>query len=182
MEQQNDFRFSESLESRHEHKNLDRHRGDDEKIVARQNCMRRIEKMRGDKQRDHRAAEQAGPGLLRAEAQKLIERRSHRPRRDSALTEPSFKADETDNRRPEPRRTLRRHRIFGQRHGHGGFYRAEKRQSASIGMSRRKSGAKPVDFYGFAAKTPSPGLERAFTEAEVSASLPIVSARGPLPS
>src|SRR5690606_5821676 len=60
---------------------LDRKRGEEQEVVARQPLLVRPPQPRRHDQRQHRAAEQACPGLFKAEDEKLDRRARQAPRR-----------------------------------------------------------------------------------------------------
>ena len=78
-------------------------RGDDEEVVAGEPGALGIEQVRADQQRQHQRAEQAGPALLDAEADELVERV-----RGAPLLGPGADAglglDEARQRRPDAAR------------------------------------------------------------------------------
>ena len=74
MEDQDDLGLLPGLQLEGEHGDLDGDGGDDEEVVAGEPGALRIEQVRADQQRQHQRAEQAGPALLDAEADELVER------------------------------------------------------------------------------------------------------------
>ncbi len=74
MEDQDDLGFRQGLQPKKEHRELNRQRGDEQEIVARQPQRVRRQELRADDQGQHQPAEQAGPGLFQAEDQKLDQR------------------------------------------------------------------------------------------------------------
>jgi hypothetical protein len=68
MKQQDHLGFLQALETRREQQRLNGERGQEEKIIAREEKFTRIEEMGRDQQADQRQAEQARPRLLHAES------------------------------------------------------------------------------------------------------------------
>ncbi len=99
VEQENDLGLLQRLQLERQHTDLDRERGEKEKIVARQRRPARIPQMRTDEQRHHRPAEQAGPSLLHAEAKKLVAEGRRRPLA-RPMAELRLRIDEGRERRP----------------------------------------------------------------------------------
>jgi hypothetical protein len=78
---QNDLGLVEGLELPCQHGDLDRDRRQEDEIVASQRHAARVPDIGPDEQRQHGAAEQTGPGLLHAEADKFVDEGGERPLR-----------------------------------------------------------------------------------------------------
>ena len=83
-----------------EQRDLNRDHAEKQKIVARKPRCRRIEPPGRDHQENGDPAEQAGPALLHAEAEKFVKRRCPAAARHEAA-EPIFARDEGAQRRPD---------------------------------------------------------------------------------
>jgi hypothetical protein len=99
---ENDLGLVEGLELEKQHAGLNCERHQKQEIVARERGAVRIPEMRADNQRYHRAAEQARPSLLHAEANKLIGEGGCRPLR-CPTTQAGLSGNEADQRRPQGR-------------------------------------------------------------------------------
>ena len=73
MEDQDHLRFRPGFQSKGEHGALNGDCGDRKEIIAVNWRVFRIEEVRGQKKREHEAAEQARPSLLYAKQQKFIQ-------------------------------------------------------------------------------------------------------------
>jgi hypothetical protein len=97
VEQQDDLGLFERLQAEPEHSGL---RGEEEKIVARQGRVARIDRIDRDQQAHHDAAEQAGPGLLHAEADEFLHEGGGAALA-GPMAEPRLHLDEASERRPQ---------------------------------------------------------------------------------
>jgi len=100
---EDDLGFLDRLELEAKHQGLNQNGRDDEEIVSRERGVPRIEKMRGDEERQHQRAEKAGPGLLNAEADELVRKVGGRSVGFRLFTEFGFPVDEARQRGPKPR-------------------------------------------------------------------------------
>ena len=99
MVDQDDAGLLPGLELSRQQRGLNGEHAEKQEVVARKHRVRRIEAPGADHQRHRDAAEQAGPGLLDAEAQEFVNRRGPAALRHQQA-EAMLAGDEAAQRRP----------------------------------------------------------------------------------
>lgn len=144
MVDENDLGLFPRLELEAQHRDLDRERGEEHEVVAAEHGVARIPEIGADDQRHHRAAEQAGPGLLDPEAHELVGERGP-PAAAGPVANALLDGDEPGERRPDGGRAGLRSvgRALEQAEGRGLRARAMCRDLADAWQKRHCLGNDP---------------------------------------